>query len=873
MTTKRSLATVLFTDIVGSTERAAELGDQAWRALLRKHHARVRRELYRFGGREVNTAGDGFVAVFDSPARGVRAASAIREALRELRLEIRAGLHAGEVEGEGRSLSGIAVHTGARVGAQAGPGEVLVSHTVRDLVAGAGFAFEDRGTHSLKGVPGEWRLYRVTSVPAGGAAPLPTRLRARVAAHPTAAGAAAAVIVLGLAGVYLWDTRGALGPGEALAGAGPGVAVLPFRLQGEGLDMWREGIVDLVSTNLDGTAGLRAIDSRTVLARWHEKAPDLKTADLETSLDVARQAGARYVLVGDAVALGPRVRLTADVYDVEDGDKLGRATVEGAPDSVFALVDRLSIDALRAILKRQSGDIGRVNLAHATTASLPALKAYLEGEVLFRRADFTGAVAAYERAIEADSTFALALLRLAAAYGWAENNFCVGGRGGRAVQADEETRLTDLGWQAIQRALRFVERLPEREALLVRSYRALYEGDLTGIEPLRLAVRRYPDDVELWYVLGELAFHLGEQALRPLQEVEQALARAAALDPRFSPAYIHRIHLALWAPDSARTASLLGTFERLVTPDNTWRRHFRLASDLAFGDAATQARAGAELDTITPGLLGLVSGNLSNPRFLETQAEVRAVWVRRAPDPAQARLGRRAALINMLNRGRVQTALDSLAAVGPDPQLHAEVAYWAHVRDLPVSAERLDRELLPAGIDSASAVTAFYVGAYAAEHGRWDVYGAARRRLQASAEHSRQVGDSPHARFADGAAQALEGLATWRRGRPEQALVLLRDGQRRATGYLYRDTVNATIRWWLGALLAETGRPREAEPYFASRPFDIPAILRLGRLYETLGAPEKAREQLAVVRRAWRNADPAVRSLLEGAGQGRGLRS
>ena len=157
----RILATVLFTDIVGSTARAAELGDRGWRELLHVHHDRVRRELARFRGREIDTAGDGFFATFDGPARAIRCACALTDAVRELGIEIRAGLHTGECEVVDGKVGGIAVHIGARVSAEAGAGEVLVSSTVKDLVAGSGLRFADRGSAELKGVPGEWRLYAV----------------------------------------------------------------------------------------------------------------------------------------------------------------------------------------------------------------------------------------------------------------------------------------------------------------------------------------------------------------------------------------------------------------------------------------------------------------------------------------------------------------------------------------------------------------------------------------------------------------------------------------------------------------------------------------------------------------------------------------
>jgi class 3 adenylate cyclase/pimeloyl-ACP methyl ester carboxylesterase len=157
----RVLATVLFTDIVSSTEKAAALGDHRWRNLLESHHSLVRRNLDRFRGREIKTTGDGFLAVFDGPARGVRCACAIADEIRPLGIEVRAGLHTGECEIMGNDYGGLAVHIGARVAALAGPGEVLVSSTVKDLVAGSGLHFSDFGSRSLKGIPGEWRIFAV----------------------------------------------------------------------------------------------------------------------------------------------------------------------------------------------------------------------------------------------------------------------------------------------------------------------------------------------------------------------------------------------------------------------------------------------------------------------------------------------------------------------------------------------------------------------------------------------------------------------------------------------------------------------------------------------------------------------------------------
>jgi class 3 adenylate cyclase len=157
----RILTTVMFTDIVGSTEQVSQMGDRAWRLLLDAHDRAVREQLRRFRGREVNTTGDGFVASFDGPGRAIRCARHIIEAAAAIGIDVRAGLHTGECEVRGDDLGGLAVHIAARVTSLAALGEVLISNTVKDLVVGAGIEFDDRGEHDLKGVPGTWRLYAV----------------------------------------------------------------------------------------------------------------------------------------------------------------------------------------------------------------------------------------------------------------------------------------------------------------------------------------------------------------------------------------------------------------------------------------------------------------------------------------------------------------------------------------------------------------------------------------------------------------------------------------------------------------------------------------------------------------------------------------
>ncbi|HYO45696.1 MAG TPA: adenylate/guanylate cyclase domain-containing protein, partial [Gemmatimonadota bacterium] len=414
------------------------------------------------------------------------------------------------------------------------------------------------------GAPGAWDL----ALGDAGRSLVRGRLPHLTWSRAIAGGVFAFSLFFGLAGLYvvIQDRGRSFSPGDAVAeAAAPGLAVLPFSVQGAGLDEWREGMVDLLSTNLDGAGGLRAIDSRTVLARWHEVAGN-QDPDLDTALEVGRRAGARYALLGSVVSIGDGVRLTADVYDVNGGAKLGSGTVEGAQDSVFALVDRLSIEILRAI-GADPAAAGSVSLARATTTSLPALKAFMEGEVLYRRGDFEAAVPAYERAVEADSTFALALFRLSTSYGWAESI------------------TSELATGAIERAARYADRLPEREALLVRSELALQRGTLDGFESARLATRRYPDDPEAWYTLGEMIYHYADQANEKREGSDVAFARALQLDPGFAPAWIHRSDLAFSAYDDSARARTFTDSLALLAPQSEFVARARLAWQLLYADS------------------------------------------------------------------------------------------------------------------------------------------------------------------------------------------------------------------------------------------------------------------------------------------------
>jgi adenylate cyclase len=309
---ERLLATILFTDIVGSTDLAVRLGDESWQRLVAAHHAAVRRELRRFRGRELDTAGDGFFAAFDQPAQALRAADAIVAAVAELGVSIRAGLHAGEAVAAAGKIGGIAVHIANRVMSAAEPGEVLVSGTLRDLVAGSGLEFRDRGLQELKGVPGEWHLWALVR---------------------EATGASQDEVV----GVAEEGARPRLPLPDK-----PSIAVLPFtNLSGDPeQDYFADGMVEDIITGLSRIKWIFVIARNSSFA-YRGKAIDVK--------QVGRELGVRYVLEGSVRKSGNRVRITAQLIDAGTGTHIWADQYNRALDDIFAVQDDLTISVVGVI--------------------------------------------------------------------------------------------------------------------------------------------------------------------------------------------------------------------------------------------------------------------------------------------------------------------------------------------------------------------------------------------------------------------------------------------------------------------------------------------------------------------------------------------
>ena len=643
-------------------------------------------------------------------------------------------------------------------------------------------------------------------------------------------GVVALSLLFGGAGVYVvvMGGSGLLGPTEAGADeAAAGIAVLPFDVVGEDLDVWREGMVDVLSTNLDGMGGYRAIDSRTVLARWREQVEGTASPDLETSLRVAGSTGARYGLMGSLVGTPAGVRLNADIYDLSNGAEVAQASTEGPADSVLALVGRMSVDLTRALLAETGGDlIAAPRTASLTTTSLPALRAYLEGEAAFRRSDFAGAVAGYEQAVEIDSVFAMAWYRLGDSYGWLDN------------AGNEQAR------EANRRAESLADRLPVRDQILLRAAGALGRGDMSIVGPLRDAARNYPDDPEVWYALGEVYIHGGRAVgLATWADVSEAFGRAVALDPSFSPYQVHWVESAVIAGDTAKAAEALTSFHA-SSLDVQRTRHLQLTFDLFLTGVERREEVLATLDTVDAQVLWAVGQ--WGKEALPDQAWVERV-ARRAYQISAEPWWYFTAADAMLERGRFADLAEWTAdPTGPESFRRA-YALLAQTFGQPIPGWMA--EAIPAGAracgEHANAQCSAMVGRLLAERGLTDL-GALIEANRAAADTLAAIeGQEGHAHDHIRTTRLLDGYrALHVEGDTAAAVRVFQDIKHDLTG-----EPGFSMRWTLAELLAED-RPRDALGLLdkmggAEMPF---ARVRAASIHERLGNRSAA---LEAYRQAW----------------------
>jgi len=665
-------------------------------------------------------------------------------------------------------------------------------------------------------------------------------------ARTLVAGAAAFLLLFGVAGMYVvFNDRGEsfLPAGVQAAAAPDGIAVLPFTVRGAGIGEWREGMVDLLATGLDGAGGLRSIASSTVLARWHEAVAD-STAypDRAAALDVARRTGARYALLGGVVAIGPLVRLTGDVLLLDNGQSLGPVQAEGPADSVLALVDRLAVQTLALIGDRGGGELPRVNVAAITTASLPALKAYLQGEALFRRGDFAGAANAYEEAVRADSLFGLAYYRLSQSYSWGENI------------------NSQRGAAASERAMAVLERMPDREALLVRLSHAIGANDPLALQLGAEATRKYPDDPEAWYQRGEAELHVRE-GLMGWDEAEASFTRAVQHAPRFSPYRIHLIeHAARYRADSALLAERLDAFEELA-PDSWTARRYRLVQALAFGDPAAGAAALAVTDSMPVGPdHRQISLGLNNPLLWDANERLLRRNLQRAPPAVRGEIRNALAWGLFNNRGHLATAADELADPAALPGSRLALHTQAADLGFPLSTTALDSALAEARAGRLTRESAWTVAIYGALSGAEDAHASAMAFIRADVDSVRTAGDSAAATRGAAQVRALEAYGIWKRGQPDEAARILESVRVEAR--------LAQVRWWLGVIHRDQGNLREAERYFRTFLTWDPnplASYELGKIHQALGNNAEARKRLEFFVANWAEADEPLQPLVEDA--------
>jgi serine/threonine-protein kinase len=359
------------------------------------------------------------------------------------------------------------------------------------------------------------------------------------------------------------------------------VAVMPFQIVGGETELWREGLVDLVSTALDGTGAYHATDPRAVLIRWNKEIGGTEElAAPDEAAAVAAELGAGNMILGSVITTAPgEVRVHAELFNVRWLRKDASATVEGPESEMTSLVDQLTVDLLKSIW--QEGEVPEVRVSTVTTASIPALRAYLEGEQAFRQSRFTEAQQSFARAVELDTTFAIAAHRLSFAYGWALGAF-----------EEEHIRNAEL-------AARHTAGLPARDSLLITGHKLVdIDGDLHTIELYENLTRRYPDDYEAWYGFGEALYHLGDQVGYGRDRVIEAMARAYAIDSTIAPSLFHLIQGTFYRDELAEAREWTA---RYLAIDSTspYSYGLRLGSALRLGPPEDSAVAAQALDSLS----------------------------------------------------------------------------------------------------------------------------------------------------------------------------------------------------------------------------------------------------------------------------------
>lgn len=628
------------------------------------------------------------------------------------------------------------------------------------------------------------------------------------------------------------------------------VAVLPFEVTGPDMDLWREGMVQLLSSNLDGLAGIRRADPQAILSHWRSLQDEAGISGSSLAVRVARRVGADVAVTGRAVASGTALRLSAEVHDVDSDEVLARVQVEGAPDSILALADRLTLDLIGTAQLTKGVQLASVRSSGLRDVPLSALRHFLDGQRDYYRGSYTAAIEDYEKAIEEDSTFALAYYGLSRAYGWLE---------GFSPRVERFSGL----------ALRHGARLPERLAGLLRMRAEANREEVEAIRSAQQFTTRFPEEVEGWYRLGDAYVHIGHRALEPVSKMRAPFQRALDLDPSLGDTYIHMVQEAFLQGDRGRARDLIDAFAA-VSPESPYRGAFEIAYALVWDDTLSLEEGRELLRAADVRDLRFVwNAFYPSPAYRHYLVEVGQALTEPQRTVVDRRIGADALYEGYRRQGRIREAREAweLARVlqgNADVQkemarLDLRLYVWGYAGG---EAGRRAREVLGADLTPHDH---FYVAALAADEGDWPVV---RRHLDSLETMVRSSDEAPSpgaGREARGVAPAIRVYEAVGRGDLEEGLQQFRQPM----PYLDDDT-HAVLRYRLGVALLRLGRADEAERYFISLadnirrgPFKTLSQYELGRTYEALNEPEKARLHYGRFVNWWENCDSHLRPLWE----------
>jgi len=646
------------------------------------------------------------------------------------------------------------------------------------------------------------------------------------------------------------------------------VAVLPFTVHGSGdLAYLGDGMVNLLGTSLDGAGDLHTVDARTLLGTLARAGST--PSDPTSGAAMASRLGAGLYVLGDIVKVGDSLHIDASLYTA--GQAVAKGSVEGVSDQLFGLVDRL---ATQLLANRNTGPDTRVTqIAAVTTSSLPALKAYLEGEHELRAGHFEQAAEAFQRAVAADSLFALAYYRLSIAEEWQVHS--------------------DRARQAAEQAVRFADRLSDHDRQLLQALLAGRHGDpLDAERRFRAIVGTYPDDLEAWIQLGEVLFHYGPLLGRPSAQSREAFSRVLQLDPGNVAAVVHLARIAATEANRVELDSLVALMTRL-NPAGDRVLEVEVVRAFATGDSGDRervlARLNRETDVLTP--QSVLSGVLYPKDNPNAERLIRVLLTPQRSTEAHA-LGHVLLAYRAVTHGRLRDAQAELVAV--DSLDHAAAlehrALFAVLPFNPTPRQDLEQTRARLSAWNAAAVqpSATATGYYATNNGthahlRLYLLGALNARLgddAAGLEAARQLERLPGVPFATAIAidlaHGIRGHVAWRRGRTAEALAELEQMHMRAgyePGVASPFFSEALERFRRAEALDAAGRREDALTLYGSfREYSLydqiylgPASLERGRLLDQLGRRQEAVTEYARFIDLWQDCDPELRPLLREA--------